>query len=272
MALSRSRRRAVTLTVVALLCGGALYEAGGVVDGLRGAAGGVVRPFSWVVNEVAQPIGHIFAGSVNYSDLVAQNQQLRTELGQAQMQAAEGAAATQTLAELDAQLHLPFVGTTPSLVSQVVSVSPTNFSATVTISKGSADGVLPGMPVVANGGVVGRVVATTSHGSTVRLLTDANSTLSVTFGHQQATVLLSGRGVNDPLAVTAIPITTPLNVGEVLYTSALSGGTMPGGLPVAKVKSIAVTPGSSTYSAVVTPVADLAHLSFVDVLLWEPST
>jgi rod shape-determining protein MreC len=258
--------------VTAVLCGAGLYQAGGVVNGVRGVAGGVLRPFSWAVNLIAQPIGHIFAGAVNYSDLVSQNQQLRVALGQAQMSASENAAATQTLAELDAQLHLPFVGTTPSLVAQVVSVSPTNFAATVTISKGSADGLLPGMPVVANGGVVGRVIATTAHGSTVQLVTDANSTISVTFGHQQTTALLSGRGVNDPLSVTAIPITTALNVGETLYTSALSGGTMPGDLPVAKVQSIAVTPGSSTYSAVVSPVADLQHLSFVDVLLWEPST
>ena len=272
MALSPSRRRAITLSVLAGVTAIGLYQAGGVGNGIRGLAGGVLRPFSWTVNLVAAPIGHLLAGAVNYSDLVSQNQQLRAQLGKAQLAASVNAGASQTLAALDAVLHLPFIGSTPSVVAQVVSVSPTNFAATVTLSKGAGDGLLPGMPVVANGGVVGRIIATTNHGSTVRLVTDANSSLNVTFGKQATTVLVDGRGVNNGLSMSGIPVTAPLTIGQILLSSSLSGSTMPGGLPVAKVTSIAVTPGSSTYAATVSPVADLNHLSFVDVLLWEPST
>jgi rod shape-determining protein MreC len=272
VALSPSRRRAITLSVLAGVTAVGLYQAGGVGNGVRGLAGGVLRPFSWAVNLVAAPIGHLLAGAVNYSDLVSQNQQLRSQLGKAQLAAGVNSGASQTLAALDAVLHLPFIGSTPSVVAQVVSVSPTNFAAAVTLSKGAADGLLPGMPVVANGGVVGRIITTTNHGATVRLVTDANSSLNVTFGKQATTVLVDGRGVNNGLAMSGIPVTAPLTIGQILLSSSLLGSTMPGGLPVAKVTSISVTPGSSTYAATVSPVADLAHLSFVDVLLWESST
>jgi len=105
----------------------------------------------------------------------------------------------------------------------------------------------------------------------VRLVTDPNSSVAVTFGSQQVTALLAGRGVNEGLSVSNIPVTDPLSVGQVLVTSGQSGGIVPSGIPVAKVTSLSVTPGSSTYQAVVAPLADLGHLAFVDVLLWEPS-
>ena len=62
-----------------------LYFTVGVMSGLRSAANLVVAPFSWTVDQVARPIGHIFAGTINYSDVLAQNQKLRYELGRAQL-------------------------------------------------------------------------------------------------------------------------------------------------------------------------------------------
>lgn len=259
------------MTVVGALLLTAVYLAGGVISSLRGVAGAVVEPFSWSVDELARPIGHFFAGSVNYSDVVAQNHKLRAELGAAQLQVEEDQADSSALQQLSSQLNLAFVGTLPTTVAQVTTVSPTNFAATVDINRGRNDGVLAGMPVVANGGVVGQVVSTTLHGATVRLITDPNSSVSVTFGAAQVPVLVSGRGVNSGLDVSSIPVTDQVSVGSLLSTSGLEGGTFPAGLPVARVRRITVTPGSSTYEAQVAPTADLAHLDYVDVVLWEPT-
>jgi len=271
VAIPRARRRAITLSVLGVLSAYSLYQAGGVVSGVEGLAGGVLKPFTWTDNMIAQPIGHMFAGMVNYSDVVTQNQQLRAALGQARMQQDVNAAAAQTLAQLEAQLHLPFIGTTPTVVAQVVNVSPTNFAATVTISKGSSSGLLAGMPVVANGGLVGTIISTTANASTVRLITDPNSNIGVTFGPQHVTALVTGQGVNDGLMVSNIPVTNPLSIGETLVSSGQAGGVVPPGIPVARVTSLSVSPGSSTYSATVAPLADLSHIAYVDVLLWEPA-
>ena len=84
MASERSRRRALTVGVGATVLVVVLYLTGGVVSGIRSAANVVVAPFSWTVNEVAQPDRPLFAGAINYSDVVTQNQKLRYELGKAQ--------------------------------------------------------------------------------------------------------------------------------------------------------------------------------------------
>ncbi|MDE3065310.1 MAG: rod shape-determining protein MreC [Acidobacteriota bacterium] len=272
MASSRSRRRLWTLGAAAALVATVLYTTGGVVSGLRSAANLVVTPFSWSIDAVARPLGHLFAGAVNYSDVVAQNAKLRYELGQARLQADEHWALERQLQEITTGLNVPFVGALSVVAAQVSTLSPTSFAATVDISKGRSDGVLAGMPVVANGGLVGTVISTTPHGATVRLISDVNSSVGVTFGSGALTLVVSGRGVNNGLAATSVPLATTLRPGTLLSTNGLEGGIYPPGLPVARVATITLTPGAATYDVTLRPTADLRHLLYVDVILWEPST
>jgi rod shape-determining protein MreC len=272
VATERSRRRALTAGVGVTALVVILYLTGGVASGLKGAANVVVSPFSWTVNQVARPIGHFLAGAINYSDVVGQNQKLRYELGQAQLRANEGWSFERQLQQISTRLHVPFVGSLPTVAAQVTALSPTNFAATVDISVGRDNGVLAGMPVVANGGLIGSVISTTPHGATVRLITDTNSSIGVTYGSGTTTLLISGRGVNNGLAATAIPLATSISPGTIIATDGLEGGLFPAGLPVAKVSKVSLTPGAATYNLILRPTADLRHLSYVDVVLWEPST
>ncbi len=249
-----------------------LYLTGGVVSGLRSAANLAVTPFSWTIDVIARPIGHLLAGAVNYSDVVAQNQRLRYELGRAQLQVNENWALQRQLQEMTTQLNVPFVGSLPTVAAQITTISPTSFAATVDISKGRSDGVLVGMPVVANGGVVGSVISTTPHGATIRLISDANSSIGVTFAKGKTTLIVSGRGVNNGLSATSLPLTTSITPGTILSTDGLAGGLYPPGLPVATVSKVTLTPGAATYNVTLRPTADLRHLLYVDVVLWEPST
>ena len=61
-----------------------------------------------------------------------------------------------------------------------------NFTATITLDKGRADGVDVGYPVVGAGGLVGQVIQSFHHTSVVRLVTDGQSKVGVTFGNRPA--------------------------------------------------------------------------------------
>jgi len=130
VATDRTRRRTWTIGASVSVILVVLYLSGGVVSGLRSAANFVTAPFTWTVNEIARPIGHMFAGAINYSDVVGQNQKLRYELGRAELRANEQAALTRQLSQLTTQLDVPFVGNLPTVAAQVSAISPTNFSAT----------------------------------------------------------------------------------------------------------------------------------------------
>ena len=272
MATERSRRRLLFSGVLATLIVVTVYVTGGLVAGAKSAAHAVVFPFSWAADFVARPVGHMVAGMVNYSDIEAQNERLRYLLGQATLRADENASAARQLRQLTQALHVPVASTLGTVMAQVTVISPTNFSATVTIDKGQDDGVMQGMPVVADGGLVGRVVAVSSHSSTVRLLSDTGSVVGATFGNGLTSVLISGEGINNPLSVTQIPVTAALGVGSLLSTNGLQGGLFPPGLPVGRVSKLLINPGASSYSVSLTPTANLNNLAYVDVVLWEPST
>ncbi len=272
MAGDRTRRRAWTFGVAALVTLTILYATVGVESGVRRVINLVVAPFSWTVNELARPIGHLFAGAINYSDVVAQNQKLRYELGQADVRLNETWAFARQLQQMTTQLHVPFVGSLPVVSAQVTTLAPTSFAATMDISVGRDNGVLAGMPVVANGGLVGTVISTTPHGSTVRLITDANSSVGVTYKNSTSSIVISGRGLNNALGASSVALTSTLRPGTVLFTDGLSGGLYPMGLPVARVSAVNLTPGSTTYDVAVSPTADLSNLFYVDVVLWEPGT
>ena len=272
MPLRRSTRRNVTLLsgLVVTLVG--LQFTVGVGAGLRTIANGAVSPFATAIRFVATPVGHLFSGSLNYSSLVQQNQQLRYELGQAQLKLNESLAFTQKMARMSAELNVPFVGDLPTVAAQVSSFSPTSFAATIDISKGRDDGVLVGMPVVANGGLIGTVISTTLHGSTVRLISDQRSHFGAVFSNQGTSVIISGQGLNNGLSAASVPISFNVRPGMMVFTDGLQGGLYPAGLPIARVSKVRLTPGAATYELNFQPTADLRQIFYVDVVLWEPST
>ncbi len=271
MATERSRRRTWTLTLAALVTLLVLAFSTGAVSGLRNSANVVVTPFNWAVNEIARPVGHLFAGTINYSDVVAQNQKLRYQLGRAEERANQAWAYTRQLEQLTTNLDVPFVGSLSTVAAQVSTFSPTNFADTVDISKGRDSGILVGMPVVANGGLVGRIIATSPEGATVRLITDTASSVGVTFNKGTTDLIVSGRGLDGGLGATSVPLGTQVAPGTRLSTDGLNGGLYPAGLPVATVKTVVLTPGAATYNLTLQPAADLRHLSYLDVVLWEPN-
>lgn len=272
MASDRARRRLFLTGIVGTLLIITVYVTGGVVAGAKSVAHAVVYPFSWAADFVARPVGHVFAGIANYSDVEAQNQKLRYLLGQATQRENDNAVAAQQLRRLTLALHVPIAASLGTVVAQVTVISPTNFSATVTIDKGQNDGVMNGMPVVADGGLAGRIVATTPNSATVRLISDTGSVVGATFGTGATPVLISGEGLNNPLNVSSIPDTASLQVGNLMSTNGLQGGLFPPGIAVGRVTKLLINPGSSSYAVSLAPTANLNALAYVDVVLWEPST
>jgi rod shape-determining protein MreC len=270
VATDRSRRRTWTFSVAILATLLILYLTTGVASGLRSGANIVISPFSWAVNTIARPIGHTFAGMIDYSDVVAQNEKLRYQLGKAEERANESWAFARQLKQITTNLDLPFVGSIPTVMVQVTALSPTNFAATIQVSKGRDSGILVGMPVVANGGLVGRVLSTSANSSTVRLITDTASSIGVTFKSGTTDLVVSGRGLDNGLGATSVPLNSNIGPGTKLLTDGLNGALYPAGLPVATVLNVTLTPGAASYNLSLKPAADLRHLTYLDVVLWEP--
>lgn len=272
----RTRRPRTTLLILALLsitiitldARGSLHK---VTSGLQSVTADAFSPVRSLSDAITEPIGSFLAGSVHYGAVREQNQKLLAEIGalrQHEEAAADNAAALQ---QLTALLHLPFVGNLQSVPAQVINYGTTNFVATITIDMGRSDGVQLGMPVVGAGGLVGQVVAASHHTATIRLITDGDSVVGVRYAGTQLAVL-NGQGWGRPLAAGLIPADTPLATGQVFVTSGLQDAAYPPGIPVPTVASARSGVTASEESVVLQPSADLAHLRYVSVLLWGPSS
>jgi rod shape-determining protein MreC len=274
----RSRRPRNTLlililasvTIITLDARGGFHR---ITSGVKTVASDAFAPVRSGVDDIIEPVGSFLAGAVHYGAVRQQNQKLQQEIDQLRSSQATQSDTEQRLRQLSALLSLPFVGNLQTVPAEVTDFSTSDFAATIDISVGRDDGVQLNMPVVGSGGLVGQVVEANHSTATVRLITDGQSEVGVSYGpgvNQLAVV--SGHGAGKPLTAGLIPTNTHLKVGQVFVTSGLPNAEFPGGIPVARVVSTTNGTTANQESVNMEPEADLAHLRYVLVLEYGPST
>lgn len=272
----RNTSQRLTLIILVLLSVTAITldyrgQASHAIKDVRNAARDAVSPVQRLLADALHPIGDLFSGAVNYGSAIRENEQLRSELGVLRRQALENEGAEHQLQELLNELNLPYVQNIPQLQAEVVSGPSSNFQETFEIDRGTSSGVGVGMPVVAGKGLLGTVISAGSSTAVVRALTDPGSTWGVSFGTPPAIAVADGRGAGYALSIPAVPASTPVHVGEPVFSSGIAGAALPAGLPVGTVSSVHYVGGNLTKSVLVQPLANFTSFSDVTVLLWFPA-
>jgi rod shape-determining protein MreC len=165
------------------------------------------------------------------------------------------------------------------LTTRVVAFTPAPASGErrVTIDVGYRDGVARDLTVIAEGGLVGRVIAVAAWTSDVLVMGDRDLTVGVRvgtggrFGSVSATAPI-GAPARAPgrLSVTLLEQGTVV-IGDTVSTLGSIGGRpfMPD-IPVGTVVSLDPDRGQLTSTAVVQPAVDIATLDVVAVILPTP--
>lgn len=276
--MARSRRSRRTLTVIVLVVlslslisldlNGRTHS---LTSGVKSVANNIYAPLRQGVTDIIDPIGSFFAGAFNYGAVQADNERLQKEIGQLRAAQAERGFENEQARLLTGLQNLPFLQSLPVVTAQTIDDYTSNFTATITLDKGRADGVDVGFPVVGAGGLVGQVIQSFHHTSVVRLVTDGQSKVAVIFGGQHSGIV-DGQGPANDMTADLVPPHTPLHKGEIMYTSGLQAAAFPPGIPVATVRSFHTAAGASQETIAVDPAADLSQLAYVDVVQWVPST
>jgi rod shape-determining protein MreC len=247
-------------------------ESHGAITRVKSAADDAFSPVQHGVDDVTRPIGSFLAGAFNGGELQEENNKLREENGELRREALAAQATRNALASLEQLVHLPWTQNIATVTAQVIAENPSNFAATVELDVGTANGVDPGMPVVAGAGLIGSVLASSSTTSTVQLITDGASQVGVTFGSSSGNeAQVDGTGIGKPLSVSFVYPGTTIHKGEVLTTSALPDLAYPPLIPVAQIRRFSSSASASEESVTADPVVNLSSLSYVDVLQWQPT-
>lgn len=151
--------------------------------------------------------------------------------------------------------------------ARVTRRSPTSWWQTVEIDRGEKDGLTTNQPVVADGGLVGKIDRLGAHGATVILLTDESCQVSVQVEGTPEVGIVSGqRGQYDgepKLRLRFLSREARIPPGARVFTTG-RGGLFPANLLIGNIESVENGPLDS--EALVRPSVDFADLSTVFIL------
>ena len=199
-------------------------------------------------------------GVTDYEDLQRENDQLRSQLAEEESTAIEQSDAERQLADLSASLNLPFAGDVPKVTARVVAGPRSNFSHAIEIDKGSADGLVLGMPVATGGGLVGRIDQVTAHTARVEVVTDPEFRVGVRLATTGALGTARGQGRDESLTVdSSISPSTVVEAGTGVVTSGVDRSAFPRASPWAPCptagRALGVCRSSSTSTRSSTPTS-----------------
>ena len=158
------------------------------------------------------------------------------------------------------------------LTARIIGRDPSVWFDSSIINLGSLNGVKLHMPVVTDGGLVGRITAVGPLTSQVDLITRDKSGVGAVVGEisdSNAIGVVSGTSKRDILEMRYVPGSIDVQVGSIVYTTA-QDGIYPAGLKVGEI--IEVISGSATnpHKIFIRPSAGLNSMQEVGVLIYEP--
>jgi rod shape-determining protein MreC len=167
---------------------------------------------------------------------------------------------------LDIKDDLPY----RTVAARVIDSDRTSLFKTLLINKGTAEGLRVGLPVLADQGVVGRIIETSWHASRVLLMIDENSNIDALIQRSRAQGILQGAGAMGG-NLKYISRTEEVLPGDVVISSGLAG-VFPKGMLLGVVTAVSRKEGGLFQKIDVAPAVDFGKLEEVMVLIPEKGT
>ena len=166
---------------------------------------------------------------------------------------------------MDLKSQAPFA----TLAAEVIAGNPDPVMRTVTIDKGSTDGVLADMAVIAPAGIVGRVIAPVGRrAARVQLIIDRNAAAGAFTERTRSGGMIVGVEANPPLRMELVSNLNDVKAGDDVIASGVDG-IYPKGYRIGQIES-AVHGGGLYWSINVRPSVDFSGLEEVLVVLVPP--
>jgi rod shape-determining protein MreC len=273
------RRRAALAVLVALsitlLTAYFGESGGGLFHTLQRGAQEAFAPIESGASKALKPFRDFFGWAGDTIDAKDQNAELEDEVRRLRSELAEAQTSLRDANQLKAirELHQEnyFPQATAPVTARVIARSPTVWYSSVKIDKGSDDGVRVNQPVIAAGGLAGKIVSVTGGTAQVRLITDGESGVSAQVFPAGVTGVVRPK-VGDPedLLLENVESGRRVTEGTLVVTSgfrsAQGESLFPRGIPVGEVKRVDFDELETYQRVHVRPFADLRRIDLVEVL------
>ena len=271
------RRRAVLFALVAccfvLLTAYFGESVGGPLKSVQTGTMEVLAPIQEGANSALKPLRDLFGwfgdtldAKSERDDLEAERDALRTRVAELQAQSGEN----DQLRDLVEYGRNGGLAAYAPVTARVYSRSNSSWYSTLTINKGSSDGVRRNQPVINGKGLVGKVKDVSDGNAVVMLLTDADFGVSAlaTTARQPGSITPVAGSTGD-LVLDLVPDAKAVRRGDTVVTAGTVSARLPSpfppNVPIGRVQRIEGE-GELDRTIHVEPFADLRNLDFVQVL------
>ena len=220
-----------------------------------------VQRGAWAVVSGARGV---WGGYVGLRSVREENDALRQKLADVEVQLQEQRALADRSRGFERLLDLRGRTDLQTVAAEVIASSVAPEFRTLTIDKGSHQGLSTDMAVIAPAGVVGRVVSPTARASKVQLLIDRNAAAGSLVARSRAQGVVTGRG-DGLLRMEYVAEIAELAVGDAVVTSGIDG-IFPKGFVIGRIERIDRS-GGGYKEILVKPAVDFTSLEEVLVVL-----
>lgn len=265
-----TRLLAVILLIAAVCLGLAAYTgAAGQDSPVSTAVGTALAPLQKGVSTVSEKVEHFIAHFRNYDAMEAENKELREKVAELEQQVRNAQIAVDENEQLRVLTGL--VKNNPTFhydMAEVIAHSPGQWTTTISIDKGTMDGVAENDLVVTAEGMVGYVSLAAPNYSQVTTVLDTNMqagalvTRTRESGVAQGDYELMGDGM---LRLSYLGKDSDVVIGDTIQTSG-EGGVFPKGVMIGTVERVMTEENGMNNYAVIRPFVDPADVTDVYII------
>lgn len=234
-------------------------------SGLRGVIAPVQSGFTWLGRQAS----NLFSLPVSMYVAGKRNQVLEAEVASLESQIIQLNEFKLENERLTALLDYKQVMATAYdlIAASVIGRDSGNWFGTITLNRGSNDGIKENMTVLVPEGLVGRVFFVSSTTCEVLLITDPRSGVGALIQDTRTTGIVEGTIASSGIIrMIHIPNSDPVEAGQVVITSG-SGSIFPKNISIGKITDIRKEPSGLFNSADIKPFVDLSRLEEVLIII-----
>ena len=264
--------------VIILLLGNFMlmaFDAREITSGQR-----IIRVWSQTLADFVQsPVTNLSSGISNYFSSISnlrsaqsENDLLKEKVQELELEKKGNEDLTSENDRLRALLSLKETSNHKVLYATIIGRDPSVWFDSSIINRGSLDGVKLNMPVVSDGGLVGRVTAVGPLTAQFDLLTRDKSGVGGVVGEIGSSNILgvvAGSSKRDLVEMKYVAGSADVQQGQMVYTTG-QDGIYPAGLKIGEIVEVKTGSATVPHQILIRPSAGINSIKEVGVLLYEP--
>lgn len=224
------------------------------------------------VTSASSAVTNFFQSFASLTTAASENDLLKQRVQELEVEIQSKGDLTVENERLKALLDLRDTSKFPVRTAKIIGRDPSGWFNDSIINQGTIHGIKLNMPVVTNGGLVGRITAVGPLSSQVTLVTDEKFGAGAVVGEiGSSSVLGVIKGLNNRelLEMLYVPGSIEVQVGQSIFTSGQEG-IYPAGLKIGDIVEVKSGSATVSHTIYVKPTAQLNSMQEVAVLLYEP--